>query len=65
MSVPSEPNALALEMIAASSRLGMREVADINETGDARVGLPPATIHRGRRVSAATAFLHPSGSAAT
>ena len=46
-------------MIAASTRLGMREVADINETGDARVGLPPATIHRGRRVSAATAFLHP------
>jgi choline dehydrogenase len=59
VSVPSEPNALALEMIAASSRLGMREVADINETGEARVGLPPATIHRGRRVSAATAFLHP------
>ena len=59
VSVPSEPNDLALEMIAASTRLGMREVADINETGDARVGLPPATIHRGRRVSAATAFLHP------
>jgi choline dehydrogenase-like flavoprotein len=59
VSVPSEPNELALEMIAASTRLGMREVADINETGDARVGLPPAAIHRGRRVSAATAFLHP------
>jgi choline dehydrogenase-like flavoprotein len=35
---------LALE-IAASSRLGMREVADIHETGKARVGLPLATIH--------------------
>ena len=47
VSVPSEPNDLALEMIAASTRLGMREVADINETGDARVGLPPATAIHG------------------
>jgi choline dehydrogenase len=59
LSVPSHPNQLALDVISASMRLGMREVADINETGDPRVALPAATIHRGRRVSAATAFLHP------
>ena len=60
VSVPVEPTDLTREVIAASSQLGMRGVADVNETGEARVGPTPATIHRGRRVSAATAFLRPA-----
>lgn len=60
VSVPTDPTELARDIIAAGERLGMRHVDDVNATGDARVGLPPATIHRGRRVSAATAFLRPA-----
>ncbi|MBJ7340053.1 MAG: GMC family oxidoreductase N-terminal domain-containing protein [Mycolicibacterium sp.] len=59
VTVPSDPNELALDMITASTQLGMRRVEDVNATGEARVGRPPATIHRGRRMSASTAFLRP------
>lgn len=60
VSVPEYANPLAAAIISASQQLGMRAVADVNDTAGPRVGLPPATIHRGRRVSAAGAFLRPA-----
>jgi choline dehydrogenase-like flavoprotein len=61
VSRPNEqPDGLARDLIASSTRLGMRHVGDLNETDEPRVGVPSATIHRGRRMSAATAFLRPA-----
>ncbi len=59
ISVVPDPDPLALTTIAAGTNLGMRPLADLNESDEPRIGLSPATIHNGRRVSAATAFLDP------
>ena len=45
--------------LAAGAELGWRPVHDLNGTDEERIGYTPATIHDGRRVSAAAAFLHP------
>ncbi len=60
VSVQRDTDPLCAEMIAAAAGTGLREVADINESDDERVGLTPATIKDGRRVSAADAFLAPA-----
>jgi choline dehydrogenase len=47
------------DAIAAGTRLGWRRTRDLNETDEERIGYAMATIRDGRRISAATAFLHP------
>jgi choline dehydrogenase len=47
------------EVITAGTELGWRRMRDLNETDEERIGYTMATIRDGRRVSAATAFLHP------
>ena len=47
------------DMIAAAAAAGMERVDDLNETDGERIGYAMANIKRGRRVSAAAAFLHP------
>ncbi|WP_418005453.1 GMC family oxidoreductase [Mycobacterium sp. PDNC021] len=59
ISVVPDPDPISLATIAAGTRLGMRYLDDLNESDEPRIGLAPATIHNGRRVSAATAFLNP------
>ncbi|BBX19817.1 GMC oxidoreductase [Mycolicibacterium duvalii] len=60
ISVPRDPDPLCEEMIDAATRTGMWRVADINESDGERIGYATSTIRKGRRVSAATAFLKPA-----
>lgn len=60
VSIPSDPDSLCEEMIAAGAATGLARVDDINETDDPRIGYATSTIRKGRRVSAATAFLKPA-----
>jgi len=47
-------------LLDSAAALGIRRTDDVNASDDERAGYSPATIHRGRRVSAAKAFLHPA-----
>jgi choline dehydrogenase len=47
------------DVIGAGAGLGWQRAADFNESNEERIGYTMATIHDGRRSSAATAFLHP------
>jgi choline dehydrogenase len=47
------------DVMAAAAAMGMARVADYNETDDQRIGYTMTNIDRGRRVSAAYAFLRP------
>jgi choline dehydrogenase len=60
VSVQRDTDPLCAEMITAATRTGLRQVADINESDDERIGQATATIKNGRRVSAADAFLAPA-----
>lgn len=60
ISVPTNPDPLCEEMIAATTRTGFARVQDINESDTERVGYATSTIRNGRRVSAAGAFLKPA-----
>ncbi|OBF54966.1 GMC family oxidoreductase [Mycolicibacterium monacense] len=60
ISVPRDPDPLCEEMIDAATRIGMSRVEDINESDAERIGYATSTIRKGRRVSAATAFLKPA-----
>lgn len=60
VSVQRDTDPLCAEMITAATRTGLREVDDINESDDERIGQATATIKNGRRVSAADAFLAPA-----
>lgn len=53
------PDPICEVLIAAGNEIGLRRVDDLNESDEQRIGLAMATIHGGRRVSAAHAFLHP------
>ncbi|ROO86365.1 choline dehydrogenase-like flavoprotein [Actinocorallia herbida] len=57
---PAGPEPLCEEMIAAGAALGLRVTDDANDADDERIGYSIATIHKGRRVSAARAFLRPA-----
>ncbi|MDX6743995.1 GMC family oxidoreductase [Actinocorallia sp. A-T 12471] len=57
---PAGPEPLCEEMIAAGAAVGLRVTEDPNDADDERIGYTVATIHRGRRVSAARAFLRPA-----
>jgi choline dehydrogenase-like flavoprotein len=58
--VAPDPEPLCEEVITAAADLGLRREPDLNATDDERIGYAAATIHHGRRVSAATAFLRPA-----
>jgi choline dehydrogenase-like flavoprotein len=60
VSVVRDPDPLCAEMIAASTKIGLARVDDINESDVPRVGYATATIRDGWRVSAASAFLKPA-----
>jgi choline dehydrogenase len=47
-------------MIKAAGQAGVPFVEDINDAPEGGIGLQTCTVHRGRRMSAARAFLHPA-----
>lgn len=55
----AKPSPLIDAVIAAGEQLGLPARADINEDGGEGIGFYNYTIHKGRRVSAADAFLKP------
>ncbi|WP_404478301.1 GMC family oxidoreductase [Novosphingobium sp. BL-52-GroH] len=60
ISMPETKNALTEAVLDAGAALGLRKVEDVNEAEDRpRIGYAPRTIWKGRRQSAATAFLLP------
>lgn len=59
VSTPRDVDMLCSEIVGAGTNIGLPRVDDINEFDDERIGIAPATIRNGRRVSAATAFLKP------
>lgn len=60
ISMPETRNELSEAVIDAGISLGLKRVEDVNEPDDVpRVGYAPRTIWKGRRQSAATAFLNP------
>ncbi|HEX7759757.1 MAG TPA: GMC family oxidoreductase N-terminal domain-containing protein [Caulobacteraceae bacterium] len=61
VSLPTLRDRLSEAMIAAGARLGWPVKTDINEPDDGEgIGYAPRTIYRGRRQSAAEAFLKPA-----
>lgn len=60
VSVPSADDEVTGALFAAAGAHGLRRTADFNDSDDERIGFTPATIRRGRRVSAASAFLAPA-----
>jgi choline dehydrogenase len=60
VTLPEHRDALTDAMVAAGAALGWPVKADVNQPDDDEaVGYAPRTIHRGRRQSAAVAFLRP------
>ncbi len=60
ISLPPARTAFSKAVLAAGAALGLRVQDDVNAPEDAeRIGYAARNIHRGRRQSAATAFLHP------
>jgi choline dehydrogenase len=62
ISTARDKDVLCDDVIESAAELGMRRVDDLNASDDERIGYTMATIRRGRRVSAADAFLHPAES---
>jgi choline dehydrogenase-like flavoprotein len=61
ISLPEFRSKLTDAVIAAGEAMGLRTVTDINDPSDPdRIGYAPRTIYKGRRQSAATAFLRPA-----
>ncbi|MET0988619.1 MAG: GMC family oxidoreductase N-terminal domain-containing protein, partial [Steroidobacteraceae bacterium] len=60
VTLPTDRDELNEAFIAAGAAMGWSTVQDVNAPDDIeRIGYAPRTIYRGRRQSAATAFLHP------
>lgn len=59
ISVAHDPDPLCAEILDAAATYGLATVQDINELDAPRAGYATATIRKGRRVSAADAFLKP------
>ncbi|MDN5798303.1 MAG: GMC family oxidoreductase N-terminal domain-containing protein, partial [Intrasporangium sp.] len=53
-------NEVTEAVLASAEALGVPFVPDLNSSAGPRIGVTPSTIARGRRVSAATAFLAPA-----
>jgi choline dehydrogenase-like flavoprotein len=62
ISVDRQRTPLTEAVIAAGERLGLPRKADLNDLEQEGIGYSPATMRRGRRVSAADAFLKPARS---
>ena len=62
VTVPSSGDEVTDALFEAAGSNGLRRTADFNDSDDERIGFTPATISRGRRVSAASAFLAPARS---
>ncbi|MGJ9421419.1 GMC family oxidoreductase [Aeromicrobium sp. CF3.5] len=60
VSVPRSDDGVTNAVLVGAERWGLRRVEDFNDSDGDRVAFTPATIARGRRVSAATAFLRPA-----
>lgn len=60
VSIATGGDGITAALLEAAQSLGLRRTADFNEADDERIGFTPATIHRGRRVSAASAFVGPA-----
>ncbi|EAQ00593.1 possible GMC-type oxidoreductase [Janibacter sp. HTCC2649] len=60
VTIPTSGEQVSEAMIGASEAIGLLRVDDLNGSDDERVGYSPATIHGGRRQSAARAFLRPA-----
>jgi choline dehydrogenase-like flavoprotein len=61
ISLPEGRPVLSEAVIAAGEAMGLARMEDINDPADReRVGYAPRTIHKGRRQSAAVAFLRPA-----
>lgn len=58
VSLPDVDDAAKLVLESARS-IGMKVVADTNAESGERIGMTPSSIKNGKRVSAASAFLHP------
>lgn len=59
VSIDLEPPQICAEFIKAGARQGWSVKQDLNDGDGERIGPAARTIHRGRRVSAARAFLSP------
>ena len=59
VSVAADGDEVTAALFEAATQVGLRRTADFNDSDDERIGFTPATIDRGRRVSAASAFLTP------
>lgn len=60
LSLPEERSELNQAVIAAGESLGLPRKVDFNDPeGGERVGYAPLTVHKGKRQSAAVAFLRP------
>lgn len=59
VSVPDTDEEVTTALFEAAATVGLRRVADFNDSDDERIAFTPATIADGRRVSAASAFLAP------
>ena len=62
ISVPAERTALTEALIAAGQSLGLPRVEELSHAQQEGVGYPTRTISKGRRQSAADAFLRPARS---
>lgn len=61
ISLPEDRPALSEAVIAAGVAMGLDRLDDINDPADSeRVGYAPRTIYKGKRQSAAVAFLRPA-----
>ncbi|WP_445376320.1 GMC family oxidoreductase [Niveispirillum fermenti] len=60
VSVPTELDPLSLALIEAGVAMGIPRRDDLNRPDQTGIGPAPRTIHRGRRSSAAQAFLKPA-----
>jgi choline dehydrogenase len=58
--VQKDIDPLMESMIEAAGQAGVPRVQDINEAPEGGIGLQTCTVHRGWRMSAARAFLHPA-----
>lgn len=61
ITIPSAGDEVSGTIIDAATSLGLRRVGDFNAAGGDRIAYTPATALRGRRVSAASAFLRSIG----
>lgn len=60
ISVNQQIDELSEEIKDAGSAIGLKKLDDVNSSDEDRIGNTPGTIHKGQRVSAARAFLHPA-----